>query len=62
MNNFKELQKQQEELYKQNVLGIKNKIDSNLNVLGIFTNIIEVFFSKLIDCFISLAGGQEKQD
>ncbi|MBT8233429.1 MAG: hypothetical protein HKO66_04360 [Saprospiraceae bacterium] len=57
MNNFKKLQEEQEEQYKDNLLGIKSSIEGNLGVIGIFTGLIETYITKLIQCMINLSGG-----
>jgi len=62
MNNFKELQKLQEEEYKLNLNKIQNNIESNIGFLGVFTELIDTYLSKVVDCFISLAGGGKKSD
>ncbi len=60
MNNFKELEKLQEEQYKNNLLGLKSRMDSNLGVLSAFTKIIDLYFSKLIKYLISWSGGSSE--
>ena len=45
MNNFKELQQQEEEKYNEKTQKVKNKIDSNLNTLGVFSTVIDMYFS-----------------
>ena len=57
MNNFKELQKIQEEQYRLNLDKIQGKMDSNIGFIGVFTQIIDIYLSKVIDCFINIAGG-----
>jgi hypothetical protein len=58
MNSFKEIQKEQEDHYKDNIMGIKSKINSNLGLIGIITNLIDVYFSKLMGCFVASTGGK----
>ena len=60
MNNFKELQRQQEEQYEESLLGIQKKIDSNLGTIGVFTKILDVYCSKVMTYFVSLSGGEEE--
>lgn len=60
MNNFKQLEKQQEEQFSQNLNAVKNKIDSNLNTIGVFSTVIDVYFSKVINYVVSLSGGSEE--
>jgi len=57
MNNFKELQQQEEEKYNEKTQKVKNKIDSNLNTLGVFSTVIDMYFSKVINYVVSLSGG-----
>ncbi len=60
MNNFKELEKLQEEEYHGTINGIKSRIDSNLATIGVFAKIIDVYFSKIINYIPSLSGGSEE--
>ncbi len=53
MNNFKKLQKEQEEQYKDNLSGIKNSLQSNLNVITAFTDLFDTYISKFIKCLLS---------
>jgi hypothetical protein len=57
MNNFKELQQQEEEKYSEKTKNVKNKIDSNLNTLGVFSTVIDMYFSKVINYVVNLSGG-----
>lgn len=57
MNNFKELQQQDEEKYSEKTRNVKKKIDSNLNTLGIFSTVIDMYFSKVINYVVNLSGG-----
>jgi len=59
MNNFKELEKAQEEKYKENIDQVKNKIDSNLGTMGVFSAIVDMYLSKVINYIVSLSGGSE---
>lgn len=59
MNNFKELEKAQEEKYKDNINEVKNKIDSNLGTMGVFSAIVDMYLSKVINYIVSLSGGSE---
>ena len=61
MNNFKELEKMQEEKYESSLNSIKNNIDSNMNTIGVFTQIVDVYFSKVINYVVSLSGGSEEK-
>ena len=57
MNNFKELQKQNEELYSNKLENVKSKIDSNMNALGVFSTVIDMYCSKVINYVVNLSGG-----
>ena len=61
MNNFKELEQEQLKDFKNNVNSIKGKIDSNLGTIGVFTQVIDVYFSKVINYVVSLSGGSEDE-
>jgi hypothetical protein len=58
MSNFKELQKQNEELYSDKIENLKSKIDSNMNALGVFSTVIDMYFSKVINYVVNLSGGE----
>jgi hypothetical protein len=59
MNSFKELQKQQEEMYKDNLDGIKNSLQSNLGVIGAFTDLFDTFINKFIKCLLNSITGEQ---
>ena len=61
MNNFKELEQQQIKDYENNINSIKNKIDSNMSTIGVFTQLADVYFSKVINYVVSLSGGSEDE-
>lgn len=63
MNNFKKLQKEQEEQYDQNLMGIKNSIESNLGVIGGFMELIDTYISKFLKFFLdSVSGSPNEKD
>lgn len=62
MNNFKELQQQDEEKYSEKTQHVKNKIDSNLNTLGVFSTVIDMYFSKVINYVVNLSGGSLEEN
>ena len=62
MNNFKELQQQEEEKYNEKTQKVKNKIDSNLNTLGVFSTVIDMYFSKVINYVVNLSGGSLEEN
>ena len=57
-NNFKEL----EELEMQNISmpsdAIKSGISSDIGILRFVSSIVEMYFPKLADLFVGLAGGE----
>lgn len=59
MNNFKELERMQTEKYESSLKNIKKNIDSNMSTIGVFTQIVDVYFSKVINYVVSLSGGSE---
>lgn len=61
MNNFKKLQQEQEEQYKDNLQGIKNSLQSNLGVIGAVTDLFDTYISKLIKCILNSFGGNVKK-
>lgn len=56
-NSFKEL----EELEMQNIsmdsARIKNGISSDIGIMKYVTSIVEMYFPKIVDMFVGLAGG-----
>ncbi|MBT8189271.1 MAG: hypothetical protein HKN67_09835 [Saprospiraceae bacterium] len=56
-NSFKELEKIQEEQFKNNLRNVKNSMDGNLEFISQFTHIIDLYFSKLMDLFVNWSGG-----
>lgn len=57
VNNFKKLEEEQEEAYSETVNKIKGSIDSNMNSVSSITNIIDLYFSKLISYLVNMGGG-----
>jgi len=60
-NNFKELEKEQEELYDKNVDKVKNSLDANMGSIQLFTDLIELYFSKVLSYFVKASGGTPKE-
>jgi len=58
-NSFKELEKLQEEAYSDKIMKVKSSIDSNLSGLSFFTNIIDVYFARVLSYFVNAGGGAE---
>ena len=61
-NSFKKLEKLQEEQYADNLEEVKRKVDGNINSIGSFINILDVYFSKVIGYFVAMTGGTTKSD
>lgn len=59
MNNFKKLQEEQEEKYKDNLTGIKNSLQSNLGVISTFTDLFDMYISKFVKCLLSSVSGEK---
>ena len=62
MNNFKELQRLQEEEYRLNLNRVQNKLENNIGFLGVFAELIDTYLSKVVDCLLDLAGGGNDPD
>lgn len=56
-NSFKELQELQEKQYQDNLMNVKKSMDGNLGFIAQFVQIIDLYFSKLINLFINWSGG-----
>lgn len=61
-NNFKELEKQQLPEYEKNLEKVKNSIDANVGTTSFITDVIELYFSKVLNFFIKISGGDEDLD
>jgi len=59
LNSFKKLAKEQEAEYAGNVKKVKDSIDGNLSGLSFFTNIIDVYFARVVSYAVNLFGGSE---
>ncbi|NNE26979.1 MAG: hypothetical protein HKN09_09070 [Saprospiraceae bacterium] len=62
MNNFKELEKIQEEQYRNNLLKVKSNINGNLDIFSSITNVVELFFTKFIALLVDMAGGSSDNE
>lgn len=58
-NSFKQLEQQQEEEYAGNLKNVKNSIDGNLNGLSFITNIIDVYFARVLSYVVNTFGGSD---
>ncbi len=61
INNFKELEKEQEKAYEENTNRIKSSIDGNLDAISHFTNIIDMYFSKILNYMFSIDDKKENK-
>lgn len=61
-NSFKELQEMQEAEYEDNVKNVKNSLDGNMKSISSLTNIIDLYFSKVLSYFLSMGGGKPYED
>jgi len=61
-NSFKELEQIQEEDYKDNLDKVKRSMDGNLNSIGSFVNIVDLYFSKVMSYFVTMFGGESQED
>lgn len=59
INSFKELQKEEEEQHEQHLLSVKKSIDGNLGVMSLFSEVLDVYFSKVINYVVNVSGGEE---
>jgi len=60
-NSFKELEKLQEEEYADKLDKVKKSLDGNLSGLSFFTNVIDVYFARVISYFVNASGGNEEE-
>ncbi|MFT6336319.1 MAG: hypothetical protein ACJATI_003078 [Halioglobus sp.] len=56
-NSFKELEELEMQEVSMDSARIKNGINSDIGIMRYVTSIIEMYFAKIIDMFIDLAGG-----
>ncbi len=59
-NSFKELEKEQAERFQMNTKKVKDRVDGSFKTIGLFTNIVELYFSRLIDIFLNMSVGASK--
>jgi len=58
-NSFKLLEEEQEKDYADNLKKVKKSVDGNLGGVSFFTNIIDVYFARVMSFFVSMTGGAE---
>ena len=56
-NSFKELEKIELEEVSMRTDNIRNGIASDIGMMKYMTSVLELYFPKIIDLFVSLAGG-----
>ena len=56
-NSFKELEELEMKNVSMDSAGIKNGITSDIGILRYVTSVVEMYFPKIIDIFVGLAGG-----
>lgn len=62
-NSFKQLEKEQEKEYSGNLEKVKNSIDGNLSGLSFFTNVIDIYFARVVSYMVSMtSGGKTDKD
>jgi len=60
LNSFKKLEKLHEEKYAKNIDQVKKSIDGNLSGLSFFTNIIDVYFARVLSYIVNMSGGKDE--
>ena len=61
-NSFKELEKQTSEQYADNISKVKKSVDNNINSMSFITNIIDMYFSKVVSYVVNLSGGDSEKE
>lgn len=61
-NNFKELEKENAEKYLKNTEKVKNSLDANISTTNFITDVIELYFSKVLNFFVKVTGGDIPED
>lgn len=56
-NSFKELEKIQSKEFESKAGSVKKKIDSETSTFRFFGDVVELYFSKMTDVFVTMAGG-----
>ncbi len=58
-NSFKELERQQAEQYRKNTEVVGNRVKGSLGTIGLISEIVELYFSRIVDVFLKLSAGPE---
>ena len=61
-NSFKELEEIELKEISMRTENIRNGINSDIGMMKYVTSVIELYFPKIVDLFISLAGGSTGED
>ncbi len=56
-NSFKELEELEMQDVSMDTAKIKNGANSDIGIMRYVTSVVEMYFPKILDLFISLAGG-----
>lgn len=59
-NSFKELERIQAEKYKENTDNVHNRVKGSMGTISLLSDIIELYFSRIVDVFINLSSGSSK--
>lgn len=61
-NSFKELEREQAEAYKKNTERVHNRVKGSMGMVGLLTEIIELYFSRIVDVFINISNTSSLKD
>ena len=56
-NSFKKLEEEQEKEFSKNVDKVKKSIDGNLSGLSFITNIIDLYFARVVSYMVDVTRG-----
>ncbi len=58
-NSFKELERLQAEQYKKNTDAVGSRVKGSLGTIGLISEIVELYFSRIVDVFLKLSAAPE---
>jgi len=58
VNNFKKLELEEESRLSMDTDRVRNGITSNISAFRFITDIVELYFPRMLDLFVGLTGGQ----
>jgi len=58
VNNFKKLEKEEMQHVSMNAEKVRTGITANIGAFKFITDIVELYFPRMIDLFVGLTGGQ----